>query len=145
MSPTVDFDKLSEYLEAVDNILFALVFGSAAGGKTTALSDVDIGIYTKNEIPLLEMGRLIVGLEKIVGRKIDLVVLNDLYKRKPNFAFNVVSTGRLLFASNRSTFVDFKRNVFLYYLDAKPLIDMVNKSMERRVNAGTFGERNYAG
>ncbi len=143
MNTTIDFNKISDYLEADDNILFALVFGSAAGSKITALSDVDIGIYTKNEIPLLEMGRLIVGLEKIVGRKIDLVVLNDLDKRKPNFAFNVVSTGKLIFASDRRTFVDFKRNVFLYYMDAKPLIDMVSKSMERRVNAGTFGERNY--
>jgi len=51
---------ITYYLEADDNILFALVIGSAAGGKTTVLSDVDIGIYTKNEIPLLEMGRLIV-------------------------------------------------------------------------------------
>ena len=144
MSAMVDFNKICNYLEADCNILFALVFGSVAGRKVTTLSDVDIGIYTKNEIPLLEMGRLIVGLEKIVGRKIDLVVLNDLYKKKPNFAFNVVASGRLLFASDRAIFVDFKRNVFLYYLDTKPLIDMVNKSMERRVNAGTFGERNYA-
>lgn len=61
--------------------------------------------------------------------------------KKLNF---FVSTGRFLFTSDRRAFVDLKRNVFLYYLDAKPLIDMVNKSMERRVNAGTFGERNYA-
>jgi predicted nucleotidyltransferase len=148
MTTTVGFDKLTEYLEADENILFALVFGSAAGTvgrKTTTLSDVDVGIYTKNDIPLLEMGRLIVGLEKIAEKKIDLVLLNDLYKKKPNFAFNVVSTARLLFARNKSTFVNFKRNVFLYYLDAKPLIDMFNKSMEKRINAGKFGERNYAG
>jgi predicted nucleotidyltransferase len=144
MSTTVDFNKISDFLEADDNILFALVFGSAAGSKITALSDVDIGIYIKFEIPLLEMGRLFVGLEKIVGRKIDLVVLNDLYRRKPNFAFNIVSTGKLIFASDRRTFVDFKRNVFLYYLDTKTLIEMVSKSMERRVKAGAFGERNYA-
>jgi len=148
MSTAVNFDKLRDYLETDGNILFALVFGSTAGKSSTganALSDVDVGIYTENEIPLLEMGRLIVGLEKIAGRKIDLVTLNDLYKKNPNFAFNVVSTGRLLFARNRSTFVDFKRNVFLYYLDAKPLIDMVNRSMEKRIHAGKFGERNYAG
>jgi hypothetical protein len=33
LSPTVDFNKLCDYLEADDNILFALVFVSAAGSK----------------------------------------------------------------------------------------------------------------
>lgn len=42
------------------------------------------------------------------------------------------------------TFINFKKNVFLYYIDAGPLIDMVDKSINKRIETGHFGERNYA-
>ncbi len=144
MDAAVDFERVGDFLKGDDNILFAVVFGSAATGITTKLSDVDIGIYTRDEMPLLEMGRIVVGLEKIVKKKVDLTVLNDLFKRKPNFAFQVVKFGRLLFTRDKGVFVDFKRNVFLCYLDTKPLRDMMNASFDRRLRTGAFGERNYA-
>jgi hypothetical protein len=43
---------------------------------------------------------------------------------KPNFAFQVISAAKLLFTRNEGLFVNFKKKVFLYYLDAQPLIDM---------------------
>ena len=144
MKIVADIDKMTELLKEDENILFALVFGSGAKGKMTALSDIDIGIFTKNEMDLLEMGRLLSALEKLVRRKVDLVILNDLYKKRPAFAFNVISSARVLYMRDRGKFVNFKKNVFLYYMDARPLIDMVNKSVEKRMAAGTFGERNYA-
>ena len=73
----------------------------------------------------------------------DLVVLNDLYKRKPNFAFQVISSAKLLFTKDEDLFVDFKKNVFLYYLDSKPLIEMVKANMNKRIETGAFGERNF--
>ena len=144
MNVEVDFDKVGDFLKQHKDILFALVFGSAAKKEMNKLSDVDIGIYTADEMPLLEIGKIVVGLEKIVKKKVDLVVLNDLFKRKPNFAFQLVSSSRLLFTGDEDALVDFKRNVFLYYLDAKPLIDMMKASLDRRLKAGRFGERNYA-
>lgn len=72
------------------------------------------------------------------------MVLNDLYKQKPNFAFQVISSAKVLFTRDEDLFVDFKKNVFLYYLDAKPLIDMVKADVNKRIETGAFGERNYA-
>ena len=144
MKSKVDFKTVGDFLKGYDNILFALVFGSTVKGRNNRLSDVDIGIYTIDEIPLLEMGRITAGLEKIVKKKVDLVILNDLYKRKPNFSFQVISSARLLFTKNKEIFVNFKKNVFLYYIDARPLIDMVNESINKRIEAGHFGERNFA-
>jgi predicted nucleotidyltransferase len=144
MNSAIDFDKIADYLKGYNNILFALVFGSTVRGKSNRLSDVDIGIYTTDEMPLLMMGKIVSGLEKIVKKEVDLVVLNDLYKRKPNFAFQVVSSARLLFTKNKDAFTDFKRNVFLYYLDARPLIEMMKASLEKRIKTDRFGERNYA-
>ena len=144
MNAAIDFDKIGGFLKEFDHIVFALVFGSAATGKSNKLSDVDIGIYTTEELPLLKLGKMVVGLEKITKTKIDLLVLNDLFKRKPYFAYQVVASAKLLFTKNQETFVDFKRNVFLYYLDTKPLIDMMNKSLDKRLRTDAFGERNYA-
>ncbi|NIM18392.1 MAG: nucleotidyltransferase domain-containing protein [Candidatus Aminicenantes bacterium] len=144
MNATIEFNKVSNFLKGYDNILFALIFGSATKGKTSKLSDVDIGIYTTEEIPLLEIGKMVVWMEKIVKKRVDLVVLNDLFKQRPNFAFQVVSTARLLFAKDEDAFVNFKKNVYLYYLDTKPLIDMMKISLEKRIKTGNFGERNYA-
>jgi len=144
MNTGVDFDKICQALKSDDNILFALVFGSQAINRANLLSDVDIGIFTRDDIPLLQLGRIVSTLEKIAGKKVDLVLLNDLYKRKPGFAFRVVSSARLLFTRDEYVYVDFKKRVFLYYLDARPLLDMVESGLNRRIEAGLFGERNYA-
>ena len=144
MNPAVNFDKITIVLKGDNNIVFALVFGSQANGQANRLSDVDIGIFTKDDIPLLRMGQIVSALEKIVGQEVDLVVLNDIYKRKPNFAFQVISSAKLLFTRDEDLFVNFKKNVFLHYLDAKPLIDMVKAGMNKRIETGAFGERNYA-
>jgi predicted nucleotidyltransferase len=143
MNDAVNLDEISNVLKGDNNIVFALVFGSRASGKANQFSDVDIGIFTKNDISLLGLGRIVSALEKIGKKEVDLVVLNDLYKRKPNFAFHIISSAKLLFTKDEDLFVNFKKNVFLYYLDAKPLIDMVKAGVNKRIEAGAFGERNF--
>lgn len=144
MNAAVNFDEISNVLKGDNNIVFALVFGSQANGQANQLSDVDIGIFTKDDIPILRLGQIVSALEKIGKKEVDLVVLNDLYKQKPNFAFQIISSAKLLFTRDEDLFVDFKKNVFLYYLDAKPLIDMVKAGVNKRIETGAFGERNYA-
>lgn len=144
MNLTVNLNKIINVLKGDNNIVFALVFGSQAYGQANRLSDVDIGIFTKDDLPLLRMGQIVSALEKVGGKEVDLVVLNDIYKRKPNFAFQVISSAKLLFTRDEDLFVNFKKNVFLHYLDAKPLIDMVKAGMNKRIETGAFGERNYA-
>ena len=144
MNSTVDFDNISRFLNKTGNITFALVFGSTATGKGNRFSDVDIGIHTQEELSLPELGKIVAGLEKIVKKEVDLVVLNDLFKQKPYFAFQIVSTARLLFTNNLKEWVNFKRKVFLSYLDVKPMLDMMKASLEKRIRTGKFGERNYA-
>lgn len=144
MNASVKLDKITNVLKGNNNIVFALVFGSQAKGTANRLSDVDIGIFTREDIPLLRLGRIASSLEKVGEKGVDLVVLNDLYKKNPNFAFQVISSAKLLFTKDEDLFVDFKKRVFLYYMDAKPLIDMVKAGINKRLEKGAFGERNYA-
>jgi predicted nucleotidyltransferase len=144
MNTGVNFEQISEALKSDNNIVFALVFGSQALRKANQLSDVDIGIFTKKDIPLLQVGKMVAALEKIAKKPVDLVLLNDLYKWKPNFAFQVISSAELLFTKDESVYVDFKKKVFLYYMDVRPLLEMVRSDVYKRIESGVFGRRNYA-
>lgn len=106
---------------------------------------MDVGIYTDNDISMLDIGLIVIHLERKFKKKIDIVVLNDLYKKKPVFAYEIISKGQLILCKDRNTFIDFKKNVFLYYLDTRPLRDKIDKSLRERIHSGNFGERNYAG
>ena len=105
---TKGIEKIKNYLTQNENIIFALLFGSLAEGGFKHLSDVDIGIYLKHEPDLLEMGRMISDLEKIAGRSIDLVVLNNLFKKDPLFAYEIISKSKPLFSKDDRRFTELK-------------------------------------
>jgi len=49
------------------------IFGSAARGKMTQKSDIDILVEIKEDLSLLELVGLKIELEEALGRKVDLV------------------------------------------------------------------------
>lgn len=142
---SMDPRTIAEELASYDFIIFAFIFGSCAEGKATRVSDIDIAIYTKRDISLLEMGEIVSHLEKTISSKVDLLILNDLYRRKPALAFEIVSKGHLLFCHDRERFVEFKKNTFLRYFDTAPLRTLIDKRFMQRVAEGRTGRRNYVG
>ncbi len=76
---------------------FAILFGSQARGDAFPFSDIDIGIYVNKEIPLLEIGGLISELEEELRKDVDIIVLNDLYKKNPRVAYEIVKDAILIF------------------------------------------------
>src|SRR3989344_4157438 len=76
---------LHDYFAKDPDILLAFLFGSVAKGQETTESDVDIGIYFKPSGRALEWeeetdypreNEIWSEIEKIVGRRTDLVILN---------------------------------------------------------------------
>ena len=149
MSELNSAKKIKELLLPVfDNyrgqLVFAYLFGSAAENRLTDISDIDVAIYTDKVLTLHDMGLITATLEKITHKKIDLLIVNDLYKTKPVLAYDVISRGDLIFCNDSSMLADFKTKVFMYYFDTKPLRDMTDKAFRKRLESGHFGERNYA-
>lgn len=138
-------DIISKELQACDFIDFAVLFGSVVIDKTTPVSDVDIGIYTCRNISLVELGLLVYRMEVIIRKKVDIVVMNDIYKKRPVFAYEVVKNGAVLFCKNPEGFIEFKKKAILYYLDNKYLTDEIDMRFKERLKSGRFGERNYVG
>ncbi|MFQ5584678.1 MAG: nucleotidyltransferase domain-containing protein [Calditrichia bacterium] len=134
--------KAEKFLQSFDYLDFALLFGSYIKNTAGSLSDIDIGIYANRGVELLELGFLTAKMESLLKIKVDLIVLNNLYKKNPTISFEIASTGKLIFCKNENLFIDFKSKSYLYYLDAKYLRDMVNRRFEKRLKEGLFGVRN---
>lgn len=135
---------MAKELQRYDFIVFAFLFGSYAENRATSISDIDVGIYTDKVVSLTDIGLITARLEKRSRKKTDLLILNNLYKTKPVLAFEVVSKGNLIFCKDHNKLTEFKKNVFLYYLDTKPLRDITDMTFRKRLKSGHFGERNYA-
>lgn len=132
------------YFKQDNRIDFILVFGSFFSNHYNELSDIDIAIHTKESLDLLVIGKIVSDLENISGRKVDIVELNEIYKRNPLFAFRVVSSSQSIVINNLQKFTDFKRNTFLYYLDTENMRVKFRKKFAKRIDQKRFGKRNYA-
>ncbi|HSD64677.1 MAG TPA: nucleotidyltransferase domain-containing protein [Ignavibacteriaceae bacterium] len=134
----VNKEKITDVLLKRENISFAYLFGSQAKNKTRFRSDLDIALYFKNDPGLGEIGALVVELENTSDCKVDIVSLKNLYEKNPKLAYSVIAEGNLLFCKDKLLLSHFKKNVFLYYLDFKPVIDLFTDKLYERLSNGKF-------
>ncbi|MEW6376157.1 MAG: nucleotidyltransferase domain-containing protein [Thermodesulfobacteriota bacterium] len=69
-------EKLKGYFESREDIYFAFLFGSHVMGKTFRESDIDVAIYFKDGYSFNSIKKIWGELEEILGKDLDLVVLN---------------------------------------------------------------------
>jgi len=136
--------RIENLLASQDFLDFALLFGSFARGKETPLSDIDLGIHLSRPIDLLTLGRLAAELERITGRRVDVLVLNDALQRNANMAYQVAASGKLIACKDRSAYVNFKAQAILRYLDTAYLRETVERAFLERARNNRLGERGYA-
>jgi uncharacterized protein len=65
-------------LENYPEILFAVVFGSAAKNRLTPLSDIDIAVAAEYPLSYQQKTALILSLSKALSREIDLIDLQTV-------------------------------------------------------------------
>ncbi len=69
-----NIEELKRYFEEKENVPLAFIFGSSARGIEGEDSDLDVGVYLRDNREEDEIWR---EISRIVEREIDLVVLND--------------------------------------------------------------------
>ncbi len=136
----IPLERARDLLVAQESVVFALLFGSFAKGQPQPWSDVDIGVYVSRPWSLLEAGKLTAALERILGREVDLSVLNIALERNPALAYRAVAEGTLLFCRDSAAFADFKARVVLQYLDTAFLRAMIAGAFRERLDGGRFGQ-----
>ncbi len=100
-------ERIKEYLEAQEDVLFAFLFGSYAEGRAGRLSDVDIAIYLQKEDGEREE-EIWWEIEKRVKKEVDLLVLN---RAKPLVAWSAIKRGKLLTMKDRRKFLEYMLEV----------------------------------
>jgi predicted nucleotidyltransferase len=68
--------NLIAFLDRDPNVIFAVMFGSAAAGTMVKDSDIDMAIYFRNPPEGLDLLSLINNLSDLTGRDVDVTVLN---------------------------------------------------------------------
>ena len=85
---------LRSALRTEHNVRFALLFGSFATGTDTPNSDVDV-LVALQDLSLQRLVGLKAKLTDVLGRQVDLVVLDDA-EREPSFLAHALAEGRVL-------------------------------------------------
>lgn len=107
------------------------LFGSYAEGKTSPLSDIDIGIVLSRDAFSLNLSMIYNELYDIFtdvfpGKKVDIVFLQ---KASLELRFDVVSHGKILYAETIGGKLSFEEETMLFYADFKPLLNEFDKAI----------------
>lgn len=116
-------EPLRAVLEDDRRIACALIFGSSARGSAYAQSDVDVAILVTGgrRLDAMELGALTSRLEAAVGRRVDLVVLEEA---PPGLAYRVFRDGRAIVSRDPQTLARRRARAILEYLDFRPVEEL---------------------
>ena len=132
--------KIKNILLSYDVITNALLFGSYADNTQHTMSDIDIAVETKNDMDIFTMGEIISKLESATDKKIDFIILNDLYIKSPLLAYNIYQKYKIIFLKNKKSFTSFKENTLHHYMDFKHVLDEQNRAFLQRIADGNLAK-----
>ena len=104
---------LKDYFAERDDIVFAFLFGSAAKGKVREEGDIDIAVYFQPDKGVEwetfsrryeGENRIALDLERLLGKEIDLVVLN---RARSVLADEIMRKGEPIIIRDKGMFMDF--------------------------------------
>jgi len=131
-------EKLSlliEHLRQRAEVVAAYLFGSVARGMEDHLSDVDLAVLLRADIPKQQMWRLEDALAVEVSRileteRVDFFVINlaPLHAQ-----FEIIATGRLLYSADENARTDFEVWVMNRYWDFEPYRRLFDNYMIQRI------------
>ncbi|MCP4659561.1 MAG: nucleotidyltransferase domain-containing protein [bacterium] len=130
-------DAVRRHLEARDEILFAYLFGSRAGGRPRPDSDWDVAIFVRPTLSGRKRFdlRVQLGLDlEEVGRA-DVCVLNDA----PPLLAQSALKGRRLVVRDKTALVRFFVKTMALVDDARWWSEIHLKARLRRIEEGRFG------
>ena len=137
-----DVKRIVDYFKGREEVSSLYIFGSAAIGKETAESDVDIAVLIsdrkKGGKTTYESLRkaYYAASPKFALRPVDIVILNTA---PPFLKHRIIKTGKILFDRNRRMRVRFTANAIIEYLDYKPIEDLFTKAVADRFRSYGVG------
>ena len=101
-------------------VVTAYIFGSEAKGVAGVLSDIDVAVFIHTDIKKADRFdlrlRLSNDMSAIMGKRVDLVVLND---SPIHLSYEIIRHGKIIFCNDRSAKVDMELDILSRYLDRR--------------------------
>ena len=121
--------QVYEALSEVQDVVLAYIFGSTAGGREHAFSDVDVAILLKD--PSLDRVMRVHGfLTDLLGDRVDTLVLNFA---PPFIRYKVIKEGLRVLSRDENVRVSFEGRALSEGLDEGFLIKKVRQAVSGRL------------
>ena len=131
-----DKEKLNDFAKKA-GIKFAVLFGSRTVGKVADESDFDIAVSLKDGKSIFgELGKyseILENFAKIFSANEDKIDLTDLNNANILLRYEITKGGVLLFGDSQD-YEELKAFSFRDYVDAKPLFDLEDKIIKKRLS-----------
>ncbi len=138
-------DLIRQVVQGRDDLVAVYLFGSVAEGTAHGLSDVDVAVLFRPNIPSVALFARVLAigsaLEAALPMPVDLI---DLGQAGPALAFQVLRKGWLIVERDRDARSLFVMCALGRYYDARPYLDYQNAQLLARVRRGDLG-RGYNG
>ena len=131
-----DKEKLNDFAKKAD-IKFAVLFGSRAVERVADESDFDIAVSLKDGKSVFDdlkkYSEMLENFAKIFSANEDKIDLTDLNNANILLRYEITRGGVLLFGDSQD-YEEFKAFSFRDYVDAKPLFDLEDKIIKKRLS-----------
>jgi uncharacterized protein len=136
--------ELREYFEKKEEVLMAFLFGSWAKNREGLESDVDVGVYFKPKVEVLEWQsdsyyeaekKIWIEVEKITDKEIDLLVLN----RAPATVADAALRGIPIIIKSRNVYMDYLLRITSEAIDFRACVEDYWRLKEERKNGAVAG------
>jgi hypothetical protein len=126
--------NIRTYFRDKHEVLCVYIFGSAAAGKETPYSDIDVAILFDDSVSPLEYSdrqiALSIELGRLLNREIDVIILN---RAAPYLKFQIIKEGAIVYESPARSGRPFEARAVLEYFDFLPVKNMLESAMMRKV------------
>jgi uncharacterized protein len=120
--------SLRDALKTRPEVRFATLFGSAVTRGPDRARDLDIAFSFNRPISLLELGALSTELERVTGREVDLVDLEDA---STLLRWEVLRDGRLILAPEPEAWLAYQTRVAFEWDDLRPYFERESEGLRR--------------
>ncbi|MBQ2528920.1 MAG: nucleotidyltransferase domain-containing protein [Treponema sp.] len=125
-------DRLKDYFSHDDDIEMVLLYGSVAKGTFNPKSDIDIALYSKNELSFEVLAKIQTELAIMFDREIDVA---DLKKAEGTFLYQIMTNAvKIKFEEN--IYVRYAMKALYFYEDFLPILRRTQEEKLKRMLNG---------
>jgi predicted nucleotidyltransferase len=113
-------NQLIAWAQPKSEILAVYLYGSYAGGRANALSDIDVAILARGDLTKAQLWQLEKNCAAQCPESVDLCILN---LAPLSFRYQVTARGQRLWAANVGQVADWESLTWRLYWDQRPRLE----------------------